>query len=83
MLIDILSKKNSTSNTNTKNIITAISSARGKRRIKQSCPRTDFGPTLASLRCQVITGGPYYRIVHRLKNFKSVEIESAFLPTLI
>ena len=30
MLIDILSKKNSTSNTNTKNIITAISSARGK-----------------------------------------------------
>lgn len=53
MFIDILSKKNSTSNTNTKNIITAISSARGKRRIKQSCPRTDFGPTMASLRCQV------------------------------
>ena len=84
MLIYILCKKNnSTSNTNTKNIITVIPSAKRKRRIKQSYPRTDFAPTLASLRCQVITGEYIveYFIFHRLKNFKSAKIESAFLPT--
>lgn len=78
MLIDILSPKNSSSNTNTKNIITAISSARGKKKNKAKLPKNGFRSYsgLASLSSH--NGRAYYRIFHRLKNFKSVEIESAF-----
>ena len=44
-----------------------------------------YSISLMLFRRQIITGKHIikYLILHRLRNFKSVEIESAFLPTLI